>query len=128
MMADNNQEHSIPETENKLFTMELFISTALRVGVTICWFFLLIGLIWLAVGNQRQLMYPNAFIDIWHSLLLGKGFAIIDLGLLILILTPVFRVAASIILFWHEKDHHYSFITVFVLCVLIISFMLGKVG
>ncbi|MGB9809623.1 MAG: DUF1634 domain-containing protein, partial [Caldanaerobacter sp.] len=56
-----------------------------------------------------------------------KPYAVILTGLLLLILTPVFRVAVSIITFLYEKDYTYTFITTLVFIILIISFILGKV-
>ncbi len=128
MRTSDEQNYKQAKTDSRPFSIEKFISISLRIGVVICLVLLLIGLFMLIVGEQRQLTYSNNLIDIWHSLIQGEGYAIIDLGLLVLILTPVFRVAASIVLFGHERDYFYSFITTFVLCILIISFLLGKIG
>jgi len=54
--------------------------------------------------------------------------AIISLGLLLMILTPVTRVAVSIYAFSRERDWKYVAITAFVLAVLVASFFLGKAG
>jgi uncharacterized membrane protein len=55
-----------------------------------------------------------------------KSFAIIDLGLLLLIATPIFRVAASIIAFISDRDRPYVLITTYVLAMLILSLLLGR--
>jgi uncharacterized membrane protein len=56
-----------------------------------------------------------------------QGDAIVTLGLLLLIATPVVRVGISILAFVYERDRVYTFITLTVFCLLILSFFLGKV-
>ena len=53
-----------------------------------------------------------------------QPFAVIDLGLLVLIAIPALRVATSIILFAIEKDRLYVVITTIVLAVLLVSFLI----
>lgn len=50
-----------------------------------------------------------------------RPFAVIELGALLLIATPVFRVAASIVLFSFERDYLYTIITLVILGFLVIS-------
>ncbi|MCA1668231.1 MAG: DUF1634 domain-containing protein [Thermomicrobia bacterium] len=52
----------------------------------------------------------------------------IGLGLLVLIATPVVRVAATLVGFIRAKDPPYIAITAIVLAVLLFSFALGKAG
>ncbi len=56
-----------------------------------------------------------------------KGQSIIQLGLLVLIATPVLRVAFSVIGFAIERDHMYVVITLIVLAVLLYS-LFGSAG
>ncbi len=53
----------------------------------------------------------------------GRGRDLIQLGLLLLILTPVARVAVSVLVFLAEKDWLYVGFTLIVLAVLIYSLM-----
>jgi uncharacterized membrane protein len=62
----------------------------------------------------------------------GSGLAslnpinIIELGLLILLATPIVRVASSIVLFTAERDRNYVVLTLFVLVVLLFAiFIVG---
>lgn len=57
----------------------------------------------------------------------GRGRAIIQLGILILIATPVVRVAFSIIGYLVEKDYLYTAITALVLGIILFS-MFGGLG
>lgn len=72
--------------------------------------------------------FPTTPGDVIAGLAQFKPYALIALGLLLLILTPVIRVAASIVIFLLERDYAYVVITAFVLLVLIVSFLLGKTG
>lgn len=55
----------------------------------------------------------------------ARGQALITLGLLLLIATPVARVALSIGIFTIERDHLYTSITAIVLILLLLSFIVG---
>jgi Predicted membrane protein len=70
--------------------------------------------------------FPTSLIQIINGLIAFKPYAVILTGLLILILTPVFRVGISIVTFLKEKDYLYVIITSIVFIILIISFLLGK--
>ena len=55
----------------------------------------------------------------------GKPYAIIGAGLLLLIATPVVRVALSVVFFLVQADWLYVGITLFVLAILLISLFTG---
>jgi len=58
----------------------------------------------------------------------ARGQSVVTFGLLLLIMTPVARVALSIAIFVIERDHVYTVITVTVLILLLTSFALGTAG
>ena len=122
---------------------DLVISSLLRYGVLISVGLVLLGTLDLllrgntgygAVADVRALLNPPADHDLWWPNTLSgvvsgaaqlRPYALILLGLLVLIMTPVMRVAVSALLFLREHDLLYVAITVFVLCVLVLSFFLG---
>ncbi len=55
----------------------------------------------------------------------GKPYAVIELGLLVLITTPALRVALSVGFFAAERDRLYVVLTLLVLAVLVTSYLLG---
>ena len=57
-----------------------------------------------------------------------RGQSFVMLGLLVLIATPVARVAASVLVFIAERDRLYVLMTSIVLILLIASFFLGAAG
>src|SRR6185437_664109 len=58
----------------------------------------------------------------------GQAFGVISLGLLVLLFTPVMRVAISIVAFLIEHDWLYTVITTIVLLLLFTGIVLGKAG
>jgi uncharacterized membrane protein len=68
--------------------------------------------------------YPNTLQSLYAGLLLFKPFAIMELGIVVLIATPALRVLSSVFIFAAEKDRLFVAITVFVLAVLLFSFFI----
>lgn len=58
----------------------------------------------------------------------GDGGAIVQLGVVVLIATPVLRVAFTLVAFLYERDHLYTAVTALVLAILLFSFLAGGVG
>jgi uncharacterized membrane protein len=121
--------------------VELFISGLLRVGVVTSLMVVVAGLILSFVHHPayihstaelQQVTSPDRpTFQSLPALMTGikefRGEAIIMVGLLLLIATPVMRVAVSIIAFMIERDWTFVLITSFVLAMLILSFFLGRV-
>ncbi|WP_424565534.1 DUF1634 domain-containing protein [Tepidibacillus fermentans] len=110
--------------------MEVVISKSLRYGVTISAITILLGLILFIITGKSGYpghTFPTTLSAILTGLVSLKPYAIIMTGLLLLILTPVFRVGISIIVFLLEKDYLYVIITSLVFAILITSLLLGKV-
>jgi uncharacterized membrane protein len=61
----------------------------------------------------------------WHSLCKGEGMAIIQLGILLLIFTPLMRIIFALIGYLKEKDYIYVVISSIVLAIMAISFFTG---
>lgn len=120
-------EKNIDNENNKV---EVIIARCLQIGVGLSAAIIFIGLLMFLLTGQSGYpgsTYPTDLTDVFQGVIMLKPYAIILMGLLILILTPVFRVAVSIIAFWKEKDFLYVGITSVVLMILIVGFMLGKV-
>lgn len=131
-----------PGAEARVRKVELMISTLLRTGVVSSLALVVLGV---AVGVLRHpadltspdslhrltapgAQFPHTWRDVGAGLLALNGQAIIAAGLLMLIATPVLRVAVSVFAFHAEGDRTYTRITLLVLCLLLLSFVLGRVG
>ena len=72
--------------------------------------------------------FPSTLRDVIAGVRQLRGQAIIMAGLLILIATPVARVAMSVVIFIIVRDRLYIAITSAVLAILLVSFAAGRAG
>lgn len=128
--------------------MELIVSKTLLYGVLLSTVTIIIGLVMMSVTNstgyscdslgdaQNCLLsfnvfssqsYPFTLGSIYAGLLGLKPFAIIQLGVLLLLATPVLRVATTLVLFVSEHDRNFMLITLFVLLVLLFSLFIAPI-
>ncbi|SMB99797.1 Uncharacterized membrane protein [Thermanaeromonas toyohensis ToBE] len=119
------------KSQEKISTLEIedFISLSLRIGVIISSGIIGLGLLLLLVSGYTGYPdgnFPKTLHQVWTGLLHLKPLAIIAAGLLVLLATPIFRVAASMVTFFIQKDYQYTFIAGYVLFMLLLSLFLGK--
>jgi uncharacterized membrane protein len=76
------------------------------------------------IGASPRHTVPTSFGDLSARLAVLEPLAIAQLGLLVLLATPVVRVAASVIAFASEGDRLYTAITATVLAILLASIFL----
>jgi uncharacterized membrane protein len=108
--------------------LEIPISRLLRTGSGISLVLVILGfgisLFQLPrAGNAPAISHLG---QIFSGLARGDGQAIIMLGLLVLVATPVLRVTLSCLLFLRDRDRRYALITFLVLLLLLTSFLIGK--
>jgi uncharacterized membrane protein len=115
--------------------VEIIISQVLRGGVLLSAAIISIGVVLFYIhyfsvaGHAVDIgSFPHSLVSVAEGLVRGDPLAVIALGLLVLLATPVARVAVSIVAFGFERDWRYVVISTVVLLVLIISFLLGKGG
>ncbi len=132
--ASQSQEDADRERQMSLVRQaELIISHVLRGGVLLSAAVILVGVALYYSqpqpgGAAATLTYPHSLGAVIPSLASGSPEGIITLGLLILLATPVIRVAVSIIAFALEHDWMYVGITSLVLALLLASILvLGSV-
>jgi len=65
---------------------------------------------------------------VFEGIMHWKGQAIIQLGIMILIATPILRVAFAVIAFALEKDRLYTLISLLVLLIIAASMLTGSIG
>jgi len=141
-LAQNGIGHQAPSLAES-HHMDHWISLLLRGGVLISVALLVIGTVLTFIHHPGYLNssvlttslkdpssghVPNHLAAIFDLIKNGHGQGIVALGLLVLIATPVLRVAFSVVTFWLEKDRTFVWITSAVLFLLILSLVLGKAG
>jgi uncharacterized membrane protein len=121
---------------------ELLISNILRAGVLLSAALVILGTVitfarhrsYLTDSGQLDqlkdgsLGFPTSFPQIMTGLAHFEGRAIVMTGLLVLVATPILRVAISIVAFLQVRDRIFAGITSIVLMLLIASLTLGKAG
>ncbi len=81
-----------------------------------------------ALSNSAPVRLSHLAAVFFFGLLALEPYAIIGLGLLVLILFPALRVAVSVVAFALGHDWVCVLITAFVLLVLLLSFAIGEAG
>ena len=131
--------------EKRHASMQIILSRTLLYGVILSTAIIVLGLILMAVtgatgypcdnaGDTLSCLlnynpatiphgvYPNTLTSLGAGLARLAPFSVIQLGVIVLLATPVFRVFASLVLFAIEKDRAFVLITLFVFLVLLFSF------
>jgi len=125
--------------EAKVRRTELVISQTLRLGVALSLAIIALGLCLTFVRHpdyafsHRALprltsigaTFPHTLSGLAFGLKTLRGQSVVVLGLLLLIATPVMRVAVSIVAFAQQRDRIFVAITSTVLALLLFSFYLG---
>ena len=98
----------------------------MQVGVLLSAAIILLGLFLLVlqpggISVHQLLAFPHSFNQVWTGLLALHPQAVIALGLLLLIATPILCVAVSILAFALERDLRFVVITLIVLGILLLS-------
>lgn len=128
-------------TDERTRKVELLISNLLRIGVVASLFVIVFGTALSFVHHPEYLRskqelarltrpgaaFPQTPRQVWAGLRAMEGRAFVVLGLLLLVATPVMRVAVSVFAFVYERDAAFVIITAVVLTLLVVSFFLGRV-
>lgn len=109
--------------------VEIRISVLLRIGVTLAAAVVILGGILYLMHNGHDIPADHIFrgepadlrqvSGVLNDVLKLQGRGMIQLGILLLILTPVARVAFSAFAFWQQRDRLYILVTLIVLVILI---------
>lgn len=70
---------------------------------------------------------PHSLADVFGGVEAISGQALVMVGLMVLMATPVVRVALSLLIFGRQRDRVFVGVTSIVLSLLLLSFVLGKV-
>jgi len=114
--------------------LRLAVSRVLTIGVAISAALLIIGVVLAAfvgwTGSLTGAALPSEPVYTLPGLLGGlaalQPLAIAQLGLFVLVLTPILRVLTSLILFIEERDRVYVLVSLGVLAILLTSLLLVR--
>ena len=119
---------------------ELLISRLLRLGVVLSLSLVTVGMsltffhhpdYFLSVQALQRLTAPERgphdLTSVLADAMNARGQALVMVGLLVLMATPVLRVALSLLVFSRQRDRIFTGVTAGVLALLVLSFVLGAV-
>src|SRR5690349_17889156 len=78
--------------------------------------------------QQGHLQGAEQFNGFFENVMAGKPHAVLTLGLFVLTLVPLARVAFCFLFFIKERDYTYVAVTAYVLVGLIVGILAGRVG
>ncbi|WP_461213771.1 DUF1634 domain-containing protein [Lacticaseibacillus sp. GG6-2] len=116
------------EMRKEIDDIEKIIGKIMQIGVLIAAAVLIIGLATLLItGNTGYAtgVHPHSVSTILQGVVHLRPYAVMMLGIFLLILTPVLRVVVSIYAFIKEKDRLYAGITTIVLIILLVAMVIG---
>ena len=132
------QQTSVSAEEDRI--LRLWTPILLRSIVIVAMTVLIAGLVLTAtiaphyfVNRYHQIQLGHLLgrehlVSIWSNLLAGQPHAVLTVGLYLLTLVPLARVAFCLVLFIKTRDIAYIGFTAYVFAALIIGFLLGHVG
>jgi uncharacterized membrane protein len=132
------QQTSVNAEEERI--LRLWTPILLRSIVVVAMTVLVTGLVLTAtiapnyfVHRYHQVQLGHLFgrehlLTIWPNLIAGQPHAVLTVGLFMLTLVPLARVAFCLVLFIKTRDVAYISFTAYVFAVLIIGFLLGHIG
>lgn len=122
-------EQQKPRLKDK--DIETIMGNLLRYGVLSSMAIVLAGAVFYLLQHGKDAPMYKEFVgepkritelgNVWQTAMQGRGRSIIQLGLLVLMATPVARIVFSIIGYILEKDYLYIIITLIVLSVIVFS-------
>lgn len=131
-MTEPRVDARAPWTDSQV---EQFVGSLLRTGVIAAALVTAVGGIMLlvqsgaSVADYREFRGEPASLTSLRNVLAGaahfEALAIVQLGLIILIATPIARVALTLVAFIFQRDRLYTVITAIVLAVLAFGLLLG---
>ncbi|AGU78205.1 kdo(2)-lipid A phosphoethanolamine 7''-transferase [Streptococcus intermedius] len=109
--------------------LDLVMGKILRVGILLSLIFMFLGLIFYFFSGQQVISLGN--LEQFNPVGYVKSHSIFDavtfmlLGSFMLILTPIFRVISTFIIFFKTKDKMYMMFTAIVMIIILVSIILG---
>lgn len=101
------------------------LSKTLRTGVLISFVLLAGGTIRSLWVPPEHVIHPRSLAGVIESALAMDATALIHLGLIALMLTPFSRLVVLLVHFLHSREYPFAGITIGVLCLLIVTVVIG---
>ncbi len=128
--AGGNGDAAVHPPVKNEFLIQDASSWVLRIGVVLAVVVMVLGLAISflhqppTVAHMQTSAFNYHFAAVWRGVLHGRGEYVIDVGVFILVLTPIMRVATSVVLFaFVDRDWFYALVTLAVLFLTLVSLL-----
>ncbi|MFQ5694671.1 MAG: DUF1634 domain-containing protein [Terriglobia bacterium] len=104
------------------------IAFILRWGSFLAAGLFLVGLVWLLADRDLPIQVgpPMPLAELPDQLALGNPYALLQLAVLVLLVTPLLRLVAAAIAFWRAGEPRYTLIGGAVLLIVVVSLLLAR--
>jgi|ADurb_Met_03_Slu_FD_contig_31_1853795_length_1198_multi_5_in_0_out_0_2 uncharacterized membrane protein len=102
-----------------------WVHVVLRWGMTVSMAVLLIGLLLFALDPGGHDEADMGFGDIAQGIAAGNPIAVIDLGIILLIATPLTRVLTTLAIFIADREPRFILVSMLVLGIIALAILLG---
>jgi len=116
-------ENSNPKEDR----LNSWVSLGFKLGVMISLALVIVGLILTAIAGAKDNQPVGPLSDLPQELLELNPMAIITLGILVLLLTPIVQVVVALVTFSIDRDRLYLGICITLLCILTLSLTLALI-
>jgi uncharacterized membrane protein len=107
-----------------------WVAATLRWGSYLSAALLLVGVVWLLAEGDGdrpiQIGPPMPLERLGEELLRGNPYAVMQTGVLLLLLTPLLRLVVAAASFWVEKERRYTLVSLAVLLMILLSVFLAR--
>lgn len=108
----------------------VWIAATLKAGSLGAAALMLAGVVWVLaeVDVPLQVGPPMPLAALAAQLLLGNPYAVMQAGVLLLVLTPLLRIVVAGASFWAEGERRYTLVSLAVLVIIAVSLLLARLG
>lgn len=114
--------------------VQVLVGNTLRIGVWVSMGITLLGLVLFLAQNSSKSFDATmlaadpvnfTFSALIHGIMQGDALSIIQLGVLVLLITPILRIFFALYGYWQEGNKLYIIISLVVLCIIASSLFIG---
>ena len=107
--------------------LDNWVSLSFKVGVAVSLTLVVIGLVLIGIAGAKNIEPTVPLTRLPQEILKLNATAIITLGILTLLLTPIVQIVAAMVTFSIDRDKLYLGISITLLCVLAFSLVLALI-
>jgi uncharacterized membrane protein len=95
---------------------------------TVCMLAGVVGVVAIHGGRSLEVSPPVSLSTLLSQLAQGSPYAVIQVGVLLLLLTPVLRLMTAVGSFWMKRERRYALVSFTVLLIIAFSLLLSRSG